>query len=599
MKQQEIIILGALVLLLCFLIWKEVRRGQPAHLFLRVFACILAITSLAGLIIPISWKKQITETKEAEGLIFLTPGSPAQIPAEYRQWKRITSDPARSSSDIEWIPDLSLYLSGHPGVSTIHLFGYGMDEQEWKKTDLAAHSFFYHAPAVPAGFVNASWSRTLQRGEPLNVQGIYHNPSREKGKIILSGLGTALDSVTVPGDSTQSFTLTCLPAHQGKTLYELQMTVDGKIRSTEKIPVIITPLLKPRILVLSSSPDFENKFLASWLYENGYPSAIRNTVSRSKYDRQFLNMPVMSLQTITNALLEKTDLIIADDLALSVLSNGEAAAIRGQMNKGMGLIIQADSAASLSGFSRSFSLKKQPVSTVREKTLSWAGGAGKAGPLAAGQWLSIQPDLQAQPLVLDEQRAIIVSSHLAGMGRTVLSTATGTYSWMLSGKEESYAAFWSLLIRNAARPEKKNSNWYQTSPFPSTDAGIDLVLETDEVEPPVIKAGPADLYTTQTPYLSDTWTTTWWPGQTGWQTLSPGDSTGIFVFEKADWQAAKASELISRNILHTGRQTAATPQGSRNEYKTYRVPLFVFFVVFLTACTYLWWERKKTEEQVN
>jgi len=591
MKQEYIIIIVSL-LLLFFLVWKEIKRPSRAHLAWRLAASALAVVALACMIIPITYTVSAPQSSFNE-IVLLTTGSSKEIPPAYKNSKKITTDPSLASAAVSFIPDLSVFLSEHPDISALHILGNGINDHEWERIAARQISTSYQAPSQPTGFVKAGWPHVIRQGDKLDIYGTYHNTGNDSIKIVLTGLGIAMDSTIIQEDTSKHFQLHCLPAHTGATVYELQAFKGNKLVAEEKVPVDILPGSRTRILFLSSSPGFENKFLASWLYQNNYPAAIRNTVSQGKYEQQFLNLPAVGLQHISSSLLENFDVLIADDLALAALGSNEAAAVRTQLNKGMGLILQTDSAASLSGFSRSFAIKKQAVQHASARSLVLSGPGAKTKPLPAEQWFSISHDPYAQPLVTDEQASVIVSSRLSGEGRTILNTAAYTYSWILSGNEENYSAFWSLLINKAARQARPKSRWQQSVAFPTVDMPTGIVLETASDQPPIIKTDAGELYTTQTPYLPDTWMATWWPVHAGWQTLSNSDTVSMYVFEKGDWSSAKASELISRNTIHAAQYKSATGKQNEEQQQKKRVPVFIFYIAFLAACTYLWWEGKR------
>lgn len=591
MKQEYIILIVSLLLLL-FLAWKEIKRPVRAHLSLRLAASALAVAALACMIIPVTYS--VPAVSSSDGTVLLTQGSPKEIPSVYKNFKKITTDPSLSSAAVNFIPDLSVFISEQPDLSNLHILGYGIQDHEWEKISAKQINASYHASSLPAGFIKAGWPHVIRHGDKLDIYGTYHNTGDDSIKIVLTGIGTSMDSAIIHPDTSQHFQLHCLPAHTGATVYELQSYKGSKLIAEEKVPVEILPGSRTRILFLSSSPGFENKFLASWLYQNNYPAAIRNTVSQGKYEQQFLNLPAIGLQHISSSLLENFDVVIADDLALAALRSNEAAALKAQLSKGMGLILQTDSAASLSGFSRSFAVKKQAVQHASARSLVLPGNAAKTKPLPAEQWFSISHDPYAQPLVTDEQQAVIVSSRLSGAGRTILNTAVYTYSWVLSGNEENYSAFWTLLINKAARQAVQKSRWQQSAALPTVDMPTRLVLETVSDQPPIIKTGAGELYTMQTPYLPDTWMATWWPVAAGWQTLSSSDTVSMYVFEKGDWSSAKASELISSNTMHAVQHKSTTEKQKEVQQQKKQVPVFIFYIAFLAACTYLWWEGKKT-----
>jgi hypothetical protein len=593
MKQEYIVIILSLLLLL-FLTWKEIKRANRSRLALRLFMTILAVISLVFVFIPLRFTRQ-TDSPSTTNIVLITPGAEKEADS-LSHYKHITTDQQLSSATIGFTPDLSLYISQHHDeIGALHIMGNGIADHEWKMLQEYKINTSYTPSRIPTGIIKADWPRSIASGSQMRVQGIYNNAGNDEVKLVLYGLGTSIDSVMIRKDSTQSFSMRCQPSHHGSILYELQSVRNGRIIATEKIPVNIHPVIKPAVLLLSSSPGFESRFLGSWLYENGYPVAIRNTVSRDKYDHQFLNMKAISLNNINAALLESFDLLIADDNALAELSPSSSASLKAQLEKGMGLIIQSDSSRSLSSFSRSFNIQKQAARQASTRALSWSGSTSSKNQLSADEWFTIQRDPFAQQLVTDEHQSTIASCRLYGAGRMILNTAGSTYSWILSGATESYSSFWSLLISKSARSYKKETVWLHSPGFPVVDQPVKLTLEQNITGLPVIKTNSGDLYTEQTPYLPDTWTANWWPATPGWQTLSSTDTVSIYVFEDNDWVASREMAQINKNILQAEVQQSNINTKNRITTETRSVPVWFFYAGLLIACSFLWWEKKAAE----
>lgn len=590
MKQDTIVIILS-VLLFLFLLWKEIKRTNRANLLLRLIATTVAVVMLALLFIPITISRTINDSSYKK-LLLITPGAD-QPDDSLKQFKQVTTDPSKVGRNIPFIPDLSVYLSQHLNeIPSIHITGRGIASHEWENLQALKIPTTYTAPEIPVGIIQANWQQSIGAGERLEVHGSFNNRYGKERKLVLTGLGTRFDSVMIKADSLQSFYLSCQPAHTGNTVYELQTFKGDELVQSEKVPVIIKPSVKPRVMILSSSPDFEKRFLGAWLYENNYPVAIRNTLSRGKYDLQFLNMKSTPLNSIGSSALKNFDLIIADDNALIELDHSAAAAIRAELEKGLGLIIQSDSSATSSSFSRSFAIKQQTAQKTPLRSLHWLGSPGKK-PLHAEEWISIQHDPQAQALVTDDQQSVVASCRLYGMGRIILNTASTTYSWILAGNKENYSSFWSLLISKAAKTKQKETVWRYSPAFASVDQRTEIMLETNSTTAPVIKTVAGDLYTAQTSYLPDTWTATWWPVSTGWQTLSYSDTASIFVFEKNDWSAAKQYAQINENLMQAAKQVSTIKKTDEPRTERRILPGYIFFIGFVLACAVLWWEGKK------
>jgi hypothetical protein len=593
MKEATGIIVASLLLAL-FLVWKEIRRPARAHLFLRLTASLLGVVALACLALPVNYS--VTKAGNNSGtVVILTPGYNKDSLATYKDLPQYTTEASLVSAGATLLPDLRWFLTQHPLINQLHVLGYGLADDELAALTAMAIHVQYHAPSLPAGYTAAEWPRQLHQGEWLEVQGNYHNEGKEPIKIVLTGLGARLDSATITAATTQSFRLRCKPAHQGSTLYELETSSAGKTLLSRKIPVDILPASHLQVLLLSSSPDFDNKFLTTWLYENQYQVAARNTITKGKYSQQFLNREAIALSTLSTTLLEKFDVVIADDQALATLNASEKAALRSQIQKGLGLVLQTDSAASLAPFTAGLQVKKQPGSPVTARPLTMPAVFTTTTPLQPAQWFSIENNRQMQPLVMDDQGAVVTAAILSGAGKLVLNTVNNTYSWILAGNGQDYAQFWSLLLHKAARSDAQASRWEQVSAFPTTGSPVKLTLATTAAGIPAIETPAGRVSLSQKAWHPHSWTGTYWPVTSGWQTVRhQEDSLRLYIYDKDDWITVKAGASIINNTRYSavsGPEKASN--GTSQEKEKKQVPPIIFLLIFLACCSYLWFEAKK------
>lgn len=593
MKAETGIIIASLLLVL-FLVWKEIKRPAKAHLLLRLAASILAVAALACMVLPVTYTTK-QSTQQINAAIVLTPGYDKDSLGAYKELPRYTTHGALATGGNTFVPDLPWFIGEHSYLNELHVFGHGLRDDELASLQQQGIKVHYHAPALPSGFTAAGWPRQLHLGDWLEVQGSFHNTEQEKIKVVLTGLGSRFDSITIDAGATQTFGLRCKPAHLGSTVYELEATSRGKSVVTEKMPVQVLPTSHLQVLLLASSPDFDNKFLTTWLYENQYKVAVRNAISKHKYGQQFLNREATSLQNISTSLLEKFDVVIADDAALVGLNASERTALITQVQKGLGLILQTDSAVSVNSFAAGWQIRKQPGSVVGARPLAMPAVFTTTTPLLPTQWLSIENDRRAQPLVMDDKGAVVVSAALAGAGKLVLNTVNNTYSWILNGNAPDYAQFWSLLLNKAARRAAQETRWQQVTAFPAVGSPVELTLESSAARMPVLETPDGKAPVVQHAWLPHTWTGTWWPVQRGWQTVyQQPDSLRLYIYEQGDWASVRAAARITANARYAAvSDSGETSKDLAGGQTMKRLPPVIFFVVFLSCCSYLWVEGKK------
>jgi len=575
------------------LTWKEVQRPQRAHLAWRVMAVLLAVAALVCLVLPVRYP--VSATNSVSEVVILTRGADKSKASVRPGVPVYTTDASLTGKDITYVPDIPWLMEQHPLVNKITVKGYGLSAYELQWLQARPVEMLYERAVVPEGLIAANWNRKLRLGEVLEVQGIYHNSKADSVKLCLSGLGTRFDSLTIAGDTSQAFSLHCRPAHLGNTLYELQAIGAGRTIAEEKVPVVLSPAAELQVLLLSSSPDFDNRFLANWLYENKYKVMARHTVSKNKYGQAFLNISRPSLPGISTSLLDAYDVVITDDECLAAASASERAALQAAVKKGMGLILQADSTVGLSAFSQMVPIKRQSANAPAARPLKLAGQTALTAPLLPEQWLAVESSRWDQPLVTDPQDAVLVTAHLYGAGKVVVNTVGNTFSWLLAGNRSDYARFWSLLLHKAARSAQQEYLWQQASDFPVTGSPVQLTLQSAPDRIPVIHTPGGKVYVSQHATLPDTWSGTWWPVEKGWQTISSGDSTALYIYEPGDWQAARAWRSINDNrTFAVSRQHTMQPEAATEQKTTKQVPPLVFFGIFLVCCAYLWIEAKQT-----
>lgn len=575
-----------------WLVWKEIKRPVRAHLLARLTTSLGAVAALAVMALPVTYTSH-SSAASAHTILLLTPGYTTGDLNRFKDLPRYTTHASIASGNITWIPDLPWFLARHPDIGTLQVAGYGLEEAALAALPAKGIQLKYQAPSLPAGFTAAGWPRQLHRGEWLEVQGTCNAPGKDPVKLFLTGMGTRLDSAIIQPGAPTPFRLRHKPAVSGPLVFELEAFSASQTIAREKLPVQVSSTSYLQVLLLSSSPDFDNKFLGTWLYENQYQVAIRHTISRNKYSVQFLNREALPLQILTPSLLEKMDVVIIDQQAWSDLNAAEKAALRSQVNQGMGLLLQADTTLAANQLPATLPIKKQTGGSIGARPLILPAVRTTTAPLQPGQWLSIEATRQAQPLVMDNQGTVVASVTLAGAGKLVINTLNNTYSWLLSGNRPDYAQFWSLLLHKAARRAVPSNSWEEITAFPSVGSPVAFTLSTGTRGLPLVQTPDGQIAMMQKDGLSHTWTGTWWPVKSGWQWIHEQDSLPLYIYEQQDWAAAKAIASMTinqRQAAVSGQSPASKTGADRKEEK--QVPPVIFLVVFLACCSYLWWETR-------
>ena len=596
--ENSFIIISTLVLL-GFLLLKEIQRKNKANLILRIAATCLAAIALIFIAIPITYQKKAA-AKDENTAVLLTEGFQKDSLDKFKNIPAYTTNPvvANANRSVKLIPDLEGFLATNQQFSKFHILGYGLEDQELELIR-DKNLVFHHSP-IPSGLQSVHWNKTIKSGEQLVLSGNYLNSSNKPVKLILNGLGTNLDSLNIPAGKSENFQLKTIPKHLDKALYTLIGITENDSILNEKIPVFVESQASLKVLILSSSPDFENKFLKNWLFENQYAIAVRSAISKNKFSTEFLNSTKINLDRITPSVLENFDVLISDPNELSALSRAENQVVQNQLINGMGLIMIADSIPKAEGFyNRLFETKALVRADEKTIRLNWDDYNTKKMTLGSSGSFRILPKDGNQALVKDDKANIMVSSKLSGRGRILLSSITDTYTWVLGNDLKSYSSYWSELIGNVARMKELNSVWALKDPLPVLNQETSIILETGSDSIPVARSEGDLLKFEQNPVLGFQWTAPYWPKKTGWHLLekesSPTPVQGWFyVFNKNEWASINSVEKIKNNRkLAEDSISESKEQNILERYYQETVPPIYFFILFLLSCTYLWLEAKK------
>jgi acyl-CoA hydrolase len=590
------------LLLLVFLIWKEYKRSNRGRLVWRILTTIGSIASLICIALPISYpaKSSVASTNDA---ILLTEGFNNDSVAAFLQNRKNIPVYTYNASLTDAGKYQAVLLTSSDTLSglRLHVFGYGLDKDQLSVLKLP----FVFYPSPIEGFTSVYWPEKIHTGESLLVQGRYKNTSRSSIKITLSSYRTTVDSVIVPAATEQQFTLATIPKQLGRAVFTLAVIDKKDTLQKEPVPVQIEKGEPVHVLVLASSPDFENRFVKNWLSEKGYSVLVRTAVSKNRFNKEYLNIPETSADRISAALLDKFDIIIADASELAMISKGELAAVQSHVSqKSTGLIIRSDSAATARSFYSGWFPLSHADSGKQSVQLSLPDTSHDLPPLSIDHVQFIRPQYQARSLLADNRNRSFAAIALYGSGRIILTTLPNSYAWMLSGNNNAYHAVWSELL-NAAIPEKTSEEtWQVLAPLPKVHTPVTVALKTQASGIPQAEIAGTTIYMQQDPWLPYQWTGTYWPAKSGWQTGigSNGQPWYWYTYTKEDWQSVEAFQKEQMNIAAGGeskRNGDQVPAGTQqpgvgDSVNSTRQPVNKrwFFLVFLFSVAYLWFENK-------
>jgi hypothetical protein len=591
MEFNDIVLIICAILAL-FLVFKEVRRNSKVNLTWRILASLLMVISFALLIVPINYqtiKKQTTEE-----LTIITEGTDADTIANIKGDKYDLDSSqflSQKSLKIKHIEDLAYYLKEHNDIKKVNIYGYGLDEQQLKK--LEGYHVTFHPASLPQGIISASWQTKIRATEDLKIEGIYNNTSNAAIKLKLYGLGTDLDSTVVNAKSKANFSFNNQPKQAGKATYQLIALNGRDTLSVEKMPFEVIAKQPIQVLILASFPDFEYKFLKNWLYEKQYQVIFRSQISQGKFSSDFLNTPATNVNRINAALLKKIDVLVIDENELSAISSGERSAINEAVNNGMGLILRLINAKPNAN-SPKYGRYEIPSATATALNISAVNEDLKFNELPFPQTLFLETSLNEQVLFKSATGKSVVNMQLNGMGKVLISSLAATYQWELAGKKTDYAAFWSAMFLKAAKKEVKNQSIELFPQFINVGNRARVIASLSDAKVPSLSFNDIKLNPKQNMELPFKWDAVFWPTNAGWNALTVNNvSTNSFIYEEGDWAVLKNTEKLRLNANFSNRQLNQKVDLKVTEQKvTEEFSKWWFYLVFIIAAAYLWYEQR-------
>ncbi|MFD2246849.1 hypothetical protein [Pontibacter ruber] len=584
------------------LVWLAWRRPNRRRLVWRLAASAVAGISLVLLLFPPTYQRAL----DPGTAILLTEGyQPDTLNDLLRKMEPApqvyTYKTAAPKSEA--VTDLYTFRQQHPQVNMVHVVGYGLEEQELQA--LKNISLVPHLDPMPAGVSAVTWPGTTALGEAVVVAGKFNHTINEEAKLYLQAAGRVQDSVTVKDVGNHTFQLRYTPKQAGRYTYTLLMKAAGRTDTVGLIPVQVEAPQKLGVLLVSSFPVFEFKFLKNHLGQLQHRVALRSTVSKGMYQSEWLNMPQTDLNRITPKLLQQFDMVITEPQALQELSSTEKAALqRAVTEEGLGVLtIAGEQPANRStAFFTSFKSKRLSQQDTRTARATWTNNTSAA--TAALPYTLVSSEA-VTGLVEEQGNSLLAAGRKAGWGTVAMTVIPQTFSWQLEGKQSTYASYWAHLLSSVAKKEVQEKFWQLTTPqAPKPHRPVDLSL-TDYTLQSTQKAPAAAIRSIndtasisialqQHPHQPEQFSSTFWPRHTGWHVVESPDVEPFYflVQDSVAWphQAILAKrEATEQFVQQQSIKLAAT---TTTDFTKEQVPVIWFFLLFVLSSGFLWLEEK-------
>ncbi len=146
------------LILLAFLLYKELRRLNKARLIWRILASMIAVSCFVFLMVPIRYETLVPQS--ADEVILITAGTHPDSISGLKGKKYVLSPLIIKNTKTINIPDLSYFLKSNPNIRKLSIYGYGLNTAELAQ--LEGYRITFHPSANPTGIIAANWPGKLK-----------------------------------------------------------------------------------------------------------------------------------------------------------------------------------------------------------------------------------------------------------------------------------------------------------------------------------------------------------------------------------------------------------------------------------------------------
>ena len=409
--------------------------------------------------------------------------------------------------------------------------------------------FRFFASKAITGLSNLHWSRQLILGQPLTVSGQLQQADEDNRQFQLSLIhnNNVLDTMVITGKEV--FSLTATSKIAGLFNYQLllrelptnlspqELQYQGSVSSTkavankslldtasvmeisENIAFSVVMGNQPRVLIKQSAPSFETRRLKQWLSQAGSSVHVISQISKNKWAQQKVNTGHSAEENseqdseksseksnqLSETLLTNYDVLIIDSRMLLALNEQEVTALYNAVNRGLGLLINAD-ATLLKIDNRHFTTLHKLLSlfelgpandSLQQVIAQWPGKPAVAAdqivtPQAAVISINGKSDatlfltsaelaanstadskvkfsaksagsVNIESLVQSMLGQTLVAKKSLGAGSVVISALNQTYPWALQANTAFYSHYWQYILSKTSRSDSE-TRWLLPMP---------------------------------------------------------------------------------------------------------------------------------------
>jgi len=557
------------ILLLAFLIWKEVNRKMK-FLRWRILAVIILFLSLAGLFLQPALQRGVS----SQGVVLLTPNYKKEIADSLRKANDQltflrTPDAATYSgaTEIEALPEL-------PELNVRFVLGDGLPYYAIQK----GVRFQYFKSEPPTGILQLVNPSVFKVNQVNSISGLFY--SKGKSKLKLISPGGVEDSVTYSISGVHNFILSFKPQQPGLFVYAIDVQ-DGNEVLSQKLPVEVTPSERLNVLFIQNFPTSEAKYVKNFLMEQGHGLVVRSQLSKNNYRYEYANHAQVRIDRLSPDLLNAFDLLITDNETLESSNSMDKKMLEGAVKNGLG-VVQLFNSINNKKTNEFLSI---PITDFPKDTVQIQ--LGNAAYTLSALPVAINQDNTS---ILQTKARVLSGFVDRGAGKIGFQFLQETYRLILQGKQLEYALIWSPLIERSARFKNQSSKIQLENAFPiypDEPITLNVIAAKADVR---LKADGISLPLREDVVVDNFFHGKTWAEKHGWHQFMLEDDSitkNYYVSDEHEWQSLRTAQQQKANQLVSHSDAVRLPrdQSSKEEKP---ISLLLFFITFLLSAGFLW-----------
>jgi hypothetical protein len=189
---------------------------------------------------------------------------------------------------------------------------------------------------------------------------------------------------------------------------------------------------------------------------------------------------------------------------------------------------------------------------------------------------------------------VFAASTIFGNGKIILTTLQNTYSLSLSGQKDNYSNIWTLLLNGAAKKTARSETVTLAPALPVINHPAILSIHSSNSTQPG-QLGEDKIYFEQDDLLPFIHTGKYWPTEAGRVPAvdAAGKTDWFYIYEKNSWPTVNAAAKIAITKIYASQHAQGSLiKNTKQEKIRVEVPKLYFFLIFLLASGFLWFEKK-------